>query len=63
MGEDGARGKDWLRARGVLQTQFSSFYFLLFLSVYYYFFVCMFVFIYLFIHFGMEITVSEKFLS
>ena len=27
MGEDGARGKDWLRARGitcVLQTQFSS---------------------------------------
>ena len=29
MGEDGARGKDWLRARGitcVLQTQFSSLY-------------------------------------
>ena len=30
MGEDGARGKDWLRARGitcVLQTQFPSFFF------------------------------------
>ena len=29
MGGDGARGKDWLRARGitcVLQTQFSSFF-------------------------------------
>ena len=30
MGEDGVRGKDWLRARGhktcVLQTQFSIFY-------------------------------------
>ena len=30
MGEDGAKSKDWLRARGitcVLQTQFSSFFF------------------------------------
>ena len=28
MGEDGARGKDWLRARGqnLLQTQFFSFF-------------------------------------
>ena len=30
MGEDGAKGKDWLRAQGltcVLQTHFSSFYY------------------------------------
>ena len=33
MGEDGASGKDWLRARGitcVLQTQFSSCFFFFF---------------------------------
>ena len=33
MGGDRARGKDWLRARGmtcVLQTQFSSFFFFFF---------------------------------